>query len=137
MRSSGSGSIIVGALALLSVVSPVAAQNRYSFGHAAKAPRHHAHATGQPKITLPDVRSLATGGLASVAVEIVAAADGVPQHCRVTGAIAPEIRFEVNLPAAWNRRFYMSGNGGFLGGESDSPPRPPLRAAALRHGFVT
>ena len=137
MRSSRSGSIIVAALALLAVVSPVAAQNRYSFVDAAKSPLNYSNATVKPQIACPDVRSLATGGMTIVAVEIVAAADGVPQHCRVTGAIAPEIRFEVNLPAAWNRRFYMSGNGGFAGETSDSPPRPAMRAAALRHGFVT
>ena len=39
----------------------------------------------------------------------------MPEHCRVTGLIQPEIRFEVNLPTKWNRRFYMHGNGGFAG----------------------
>src|SRR5262249_38889092 len=39
--------------------------------------------------------------------------------------------------SAWNRRFYMSGNGGFAGETSDSPPRAMVRAAALRQGFVT
>src|SRR5207244_3714199 len=94
-------------------------------------------ATVKPQIACPDVRSLTTGSVSILAVEIVAAADDVPEHCRVTGSIAPEIHFEVNLPAAWNRRFYMSGNGGFAGETSDSPPRAAVRAAALRHGFVT
>ena len=91
----------------------------------------------KPQIACPDVRSLVSGGMTIGAVEIVAAAEGVPEHCRVTGTIAPEIHFEVNLPAAWNRRFYMSGNGGFAGEVSDSPPRAAVRAAALRQGFVT
>ena len=43
----------------------------------------------------------------------------MPEHCRVTGLIAPEMRFEVNLPANWNRRFYMHGNGGFAGESAD------------------
>ena len=55
----------------------------------------------------------------------------MPEHCRVTGLIQPEIRFEVNLPSSWNRRFYMNGNGGFAGETSDSPPRAAIRAAAL------
>ena len=137
MRSRRSGSIIVAALAALAVASAAAAQNRYSFVDAAKSPLNFSKATVKPQIACPEVRSLAAGSVSILAVEIVAAADGVPEHCRVTGAIAPEIHFEVNLPAAWNRRFYMSGNGGFAGEASDSPPRAAMRAAALRHGFVT
>src|SRR6266404_2997233 len=131
------GSIVVAALAVLAVVSPAAAQNRYSFVDAAKSPLNFSRATVKPQIACPDVRSLVSGGMTIGAVEIVATAEGVPEHCRVTGTIAPEIHFEVNLPASWNRRFYMSGNGGFAGEVSDSPPRAAMRAAALRQGFVT
>jgi hypothetical protein len=137
MERRRSGSIIVAALAVLAVVAPAAAQNRYSFVDAAKSPLNFSKATVKPQIACPDVRSLVSGGMTIGAVEIVAAAEGVPEHCRVTGTIAPEIHFEVNLPAAWNRRFYMSGNGGFAGEVSDSPPRAAMRAAALRQGFVT
>src|SRR5262249_59278434 len=77
------------------------------------------------------------GGVWMGAVETVGAAAGAPEHCRATGTIAPEIHFEVNLPAAWNRRFYMSGNVGFAGETPDSPPRALVRTAALRQGFVT
>ncbi len=128
---------MVAALAVLAFASAAAAQNRYSFVDAAKSPLNFFKATVKPQIACPEVRSLAAGSVSILAVEIVAAADGVPEHCRVTGMIAPEIHFEVNLPAAWNRRFYMSGNGGFAGEASDSPPRAAMRAAALRHGFVT
>ncbi len=48
-----------------------------------------------------------------LSARLVPAADGVPEHCRVAGMIAPEVRFELNLPANWNRRYYMHGNGGF------------------------
>src|SRR5438132_9559897 len=131
------GSIVVAALAVLAVVSPAAAQNRYSFIDAAKSPVNFSRATVKPQLACPDLRSLTAGSVSILAVEIVAAADGVPEHCRVTGSLAPQSHFEVNLPAAWNRRYYMSGNGGFAGETSDSPPRAVVRAAALRHGFVT
>jgi feruloyl esterase len=131
------GSIVIAVLAALAVAAPAAAQNRFSFVDAAGSPLNFSKATVKPQIACPDVRGLAGDGVSIVAVEIVAAAAGVPEHCRVTGSIAPEIRFEVNLPAAWNRRFYMNGNGGFAGEASDSPPRAAVRAAALRHGFVT
>src|SRR5437867_12164463 len=131
------GSIVVAALAVLAVVSPAAAQNRYSFIDAARSPLNFSRATVKPQIACPEVRTLTTGSVSILAVDIVAAADGVPEHCRVTGSIAPEIHFEVNLPAAWNRRFYMNGNGGFAGEVPDSPPRRAIRAAALRQGFAT
>ena len=135
MRGRRFGSLIVAALALLA--APAAAQNRYSFVDAAKSPLDYSKATVKPQMACPDVRSMVLGSVTVSAVEIVAAADGVPEHCRVTGTIAPEIHFEMNLPAAWNRRFYMNGNGGFAGETPDSPPRAALRAAALRQGFVT
>src|SRR5262250_3495657 len=131
------GSILAGVLAALAVVAPAAAQNRYSFVDAARSPVSFSRATVKPQIACPEVRTLAAGSVSIMAVEIVAATDGVPEHCRVTGTIAPEIHFEVNLPSAWNRRFYMSGNGGFAGETSDIPPRAMVRAAALRQGFVT
>ena len=56
----------------------------------------------------------------------VPAADGAPTHCRVSGVIAPEVAFEVNLPARWNGRFYMIGNGGHAGqGPGRSGPHRP------------
>nr|QRD81056.1 lipolytic protein [uncultured bacterium] len=66
----------------------------------------------------------------------VPAGDGAPPHCRVSGVIDPEIAFEVNLPAAWNGRFYMIGNGGHAGERPDVPNRAAQRAAALAHGFA-
>src|SRR5262249_9442403 len=136
MRTGRCGSILAGALTTLAVVAPAAAQNRYSFVDAARSPVSFSRATVKPQIACPEVRTLAAGSVSIMAVEIVAAADGVPEHCRVTGTIAPQIHFEVNLPAAWNRRFYMGGNGGFAGGPWDSPPGAMVRAAALRQGFV-
>ena len=59
-----------------------------------------------------------------------------PAHCRVSGVIDPEVAFEVNLPAMWNGRFYMIGNGGHAGEAPDDPGRAALRAQALQQGFV-
>ncbi|MBL8174417.1 MAG: tannase/feruloyl esterase family alpha/beta hydrolase [Bryobacterales bacterium] len=65
------------------------------------------------------------------------AADGqTPSHCRVRGQILPEIRFEVNLPAQWNHRFLMTGNGGYAGEPLDAPQRAGGRSASLRRGFA-
>ena len=61
-------------------------------------------------LRLPDVAI-------SAATAVPAADKGrvrVP-HCKVTGVISTEIRFDVLLPDTWNRRFAMGGGGGFVG----------------------
>ena len=75
-------------------------------------------------------------GLVTIQASVVPATPDTPQHCRVTGVITPEVAFEVNLPGRWNRRFYMTGNGGLAGDALDGPTSPE-RSAALANGFVT
>jgi feruloyl esterase len=67
---------------------------------------------------------------------LVAASGDVPEYCHVTGQILPEIRFELVLPASWNNRFYMFGNGGYAGENLSSPGRQGTRNTALRRGFA-
>ncbi len=55
-----------------------------------------------------------------------------PAHCSVTGTLSPEIAFEVSLPAAWNGRFYMIGNGGHAGEAMDDAGRVAQRNEAVR-----
>ena len=90
----------------------------------------------RPKIACAELRSL-TGYEFTIetAAAIPATADA-PAYCRVRGQIQPEILFEVNLPAEWNRRFYMTGNGGYAGESLDAPQRAGQRNAAMRRGFV-
>ena len=51
------------------------------------------------------------------------ASSAAPAHCRVMGLLSPEIAFEVSLPANWNGRFYMIGNGGHAGEAMDDRNR--------------
>jgi feruloyl esterase len=74
-------------------------------------------------------------GIVSISARVVAATADTPQHCRVTGTITPEVAFEINLPDRWNRRFYMTGNGGLAGDRVDQPNNPD-RTSALNNGFV-
>ena len=53
--------------------------------------------------------------IAQITAAMVPASAAAPAHCRVTGMLSPEIAFEVSLPAKWNGRFYMIGNGGHAG----------------------
>ena len=126
------------ALATLSFLPAVAgAQNAANFSEAARSPVRYAVASTQAAMACGAVPSLATAETTILSARLVPAADGVPEHCRVTGLIQPEIRFELNLPSSWNRRFYMHGNGGYAGEAPDSGPRPAIRANALRQGFAT
>jgi feruloyl esterase len=74
--------------------------------------------------------------IVAIHAEPVAAEGPVPAHCRVTGTIAPEIAFEVSLPAHWNGRFFMIGNGGHAGESLDDPNRVSQRNGALQAGFA-
>jgi feruloyl esterase len=94
-------------------------------------------ASAQPKIGCADLRAL-TGYEFTIATATDAAAAGdVPAHCRVTGLIQPEIRFEVVLPANWNRKLLMSGNGGYAGNSVDGPQRSGNSTRGLRLGYAT
>jgi Tannase and feruloyl esterase len=127
-----------GLLAALALTPAAAlAQNGSSFIDADKSAIHYNIATLRPAMTCEGVTRLSWAATTILSVRTVPRADGVPEHCRVSGLIAPEIRFEVNLPAAWNRRFYMHGNGGFAGETPEFASRPLYRANALKQGFAT
>ncbi len=90
-----------------------------------------------PKMTCEALAASFTNkAIVSLKTRAVPAADNAPEHCRVSGVLSPEIGFEVNLPAKWNHRMYMIGNGGLAGEQPDDPGRAAQRAAALAHAFV-
>ena len=89
-----------------------------------------------PRASCAGLRGL-TGYEFSIDAGVVVPADaGVPEFCRVVGQVAPEVRFEVSLPAAWNGRLYMFGNGGYAGESLTAPNRVARRNAALAKGFA-
>ena len=94
-------------------------------------------AAGKPAIACGELRSLTSLDLSVISATVVAGAANVPEHCRVRVMVQPEINIEVNLPAAWNSRLYMFGNGGWAGEPFDSAGRAANRARGLNAGFVT
>ncbi len=91
----------------------------------------------KPVLDCPDLRAL-TGFEFTVAVAtLVPSSTDAPAYCHITGQVLPEIRFQVNLPIAWNRRFTMFGNGGWAGEDLNSPDRAGAHYHGLRQGFVT
>ncbi|MBV9743306.1 MAG: tannase/feruloyl esterase family alpha/beta hydrolase, partial [Acidobacteriia bacterium] len=51
----------------------------------------------------------------------------VPPFCRVEGVIAPEVKFENWMPAQWNRKLMVVGNGGLAGSINYRQMLEPLR----------
>jgi hypothetical protein len=113
------------------------AQSAGNFSEAAGSPVRYTVAATRPSLACAALRERAAADTLVTAAVPVAAEEGRPGYCRVTGVIAPEIQFEVDLPSAWNRRFYMFGNGGYAGEDLNAPIRQALSANALRAGFVT
>jgi feruloyl esterase len=72
-----------------------------------------------------------------IAAELIPGRAGVPEHCRISGLIPTEVRFEVNLPTQWNGRMYMYGNGGLAGTPATDPGKQRSRDQALIRGFAT
>lgn len=103
----------------LVAAAPVPADARVASGPSASSqPRCRALAgmrIGATRLGLP------TRGAIVTAAETVAADGKTPAHCLVSGSIAPvdpkapDIRFQVALPLAWNGKALMMGGGGFNG----------------------
>ncbi|HLG99604.1 MAG TPA: tannase/feruloyl esterase family alpha/beta hydrolase, partial [Bryobacteraceae bacterium] len=65
-----------------------------------------------PNITISEAVSVPAGKFTPPGL---AQAADVPAFCRVKGVIAPEVKFELWMPAQWNRKLLAVGNGGLAG----------------------
>lgn len=90
----------------------------------------------QPRNACAKLAGVQSKDLAAIAAASIPATDTAPAYCKVTGLLSPEIAFEVSLPAQWNGRFYMIGNGGLAGDSLDDPGRATQRIGALKLGFA-
>ena len=121
------------AILFISSVSEVHAQD---FSDIRDALVDYAKAEHVPGVSCASLNSFKSKQLESIKAETVAAAAPTPAFCRVTGVLDPEIAFAVALPARWNGRFYMFGNGGLAGEGLDDPFQVAQRSAALQQGFA-
>ncbi len=128
--------IIAGLVGCLFLTGGAHAQSLGDFTEAAASPMQYTLAPDHPAATCAAIGQLSVGDLTITSTSVVAAANA-PEFCRVRGVIDPANQFEVDLPSAWNRRFYMFGNGGYAGESLDAAPRQATSAAALRAGFAT
>ncbi|HYL34958.1 MAG TPA: tannase/feruloyl esterase family alpha/beta hydrolase, partial [Bryobacteraceae bacterium] len=85
-----------------------------------------------PGVTIRSAAAVPAGSFTLPAAGTRNTSVEVPEFCRVVGVIAPEIRFELWLPAQWNKKFLVVGNGGLAGSISYAP-----MVAPLRQGYAT
>ena len=120
------------AMAVVLAASPAWAQ---AFANAKSSLANYSVADRTPQKMCESLSAFKGEDIVSIEARVVPASGDTPQHCRVLGVITPEVAFEINLPERWNRRFYMTGNGGFAGEALDAPNNPD-RINALINGFV-
>jgi feruloyl esterase len=104
------------------------------FADADAARTDYSKATIKPAMDCAALERLDLLDVTAISTRTIPAEGAVPAHCRVDGTISPEITFQVNLPIAWNGRYYMVGNGGPAGQHPDT--QAAARSQALEHGFV-
>ena len=118
------------------LVGPAASAQAQAFADVQKRLVDYAKAEENPVKACDAMGQYKAKDIVSIQATAVAASGAVPAYCRVTGLLAPEIAFEVSLPAKWNGRFYMIGNGGHAGESLDDNGRVAQRNEALRNGFA-
>src|SRR5450631_4033041 len=93
-------------------------------------------AQNKPVTGCADLRSL-TNSQMSVAIAVpVAETPQAPAHCRVFGQVLPQVGFEVRMPADWNGRFAMIGNGGYAGEPTDNAGRLAQYGRYMKRGYA-
>jgi len=95
----------------------------------------------------PKQIGLPTSGAEITATAFVPATATTGEYCRVDGAIrpvdpnAPDIRFRVNLPTAWNGKAFQAGGGGYNGNIPNTLAKPTLGlndvATPVQLGYIT
>src|SRR5215475_7220173 len=94
------------------------------------------HAQTRPATGCADLRSLTNNEMSIAIAESVPESPDAPAHCRVAGQILPTVGFEVHMPAEWNGRFVMFGNGGFAGDSLDGRGRQLQFGRAMKRGYA-
>jgi feruloyl esterase len=124
---------IIGIALIGSTPTPIRGQ---AFGELKTALIDYSKSDFEPKKACEALGKYKSKDIAQIAAAMVPTSAAAPAFCRVSGLLSPEIAFEVSLPAKWNGRFYMIGNGGHAGEALDDAGRVAQRNAALQLGFA-
>jgi feruloyl esterase len=122
--------------AALLIAATATQAHAQAFAEAKASLSGYSKADLEPRKTCDSLDKFKSKDIAQITAASMPADASAPAHCRVTGLLSPEIAFEVSLPAKWNGRFYMIGNGGHAGEAMDDPGRVAQRNQALQLGFA-
>jgi feruloyl esterase len=134
MKKNQMAAVLVGAAIL--TTSAATSARAQAFADLKTALVDYSRADKEPRKTCAALNKFKSKEIAQITAVMIAATPAAPAHCRVTGLLRPEIAFEVSLPARWNSRFYMIGNGGHAGEALDDAGRVAQRNEVLRLGFA-
>lgn len=110
--------LTLSAAILMAALSPAAAQDMQARCAALGGLNGAAEAR---LVSIPDAPAKITSA------RVVAAADRLPEYCKVEGVVAPNSGFELRLPTnTWNGKFLYSGCGGYCGFISFDRANPAL-----------
>jgi len=127
---------VLATLAALGLAHPSAAQsNGSSLTDPALRDRLSQEPRTTPAMHCHDLLKLGTADLTIVSAVI--AADRPGNVCRVHGVIPAELQFMLELPAGWNGRLYVLGNGGYGGEPVTGDYALAERTRATGLGFAT
>src|ERR1017187_6464819 len=93
-------------------------------------------AQNKPATVCADLRSLTNNQIAVAVAEAIPETPQAPAHCRVFGQGRPQVGSEIRMPADWNGRFAMVGNGGFAGETPDRPARANQERRHMERGVA-
>jgi hypothetical protein len=127
-------SVMIGAAILTTTAAPAA--RAQAFAEVKSALVDYSKADIEPAKPCEALSNFKAEEIAQITAAAMPVSAATPAFCQVTGRLTPEIAFEVSLPAKWNGRFYMIGNGGHAGEALDDPMRVSQRNAALQMGFA-
>ena len=113
-------SALSGALSLALVALASTSARAQDFADADSAVTNYTAADIAPATSCASLANLKLADVIAISSRTIAADGDVPAHCRVDGTIDPAIVFQINLPIAWNGRYYMVGNGGPAGQHPDT-----------------
>src|ERR1035438_6978793 len=93
-------------------------------------------AQNKPATGCADLRSLTNNQITIAVAQSLPETPQAPAHCRVFGQVLPKVGFEVRMPADWNGRFMMIGNGGYAGEPTDSRARANQYGRYMKRGYA-
>ena len=128
--------VCVSIVVLTTLLAATTQAQAQAFANLKEALVDYSKSDTEPHKSCEALAKFSSRDIAQITATVVAATQAEPAHCRVNGMLAPEIAFEVSLPARWNGRLYMIGNGGHAGETLDDPGRVAQRNQALRVGFA-